>query len=317
MSRWFRFYDDALDHAKVQRLPPDLFKAWVNLLCLASREGGVLPCVDDTAFALRVTRDVTEEWLSALRERGLIDVSEDGLMSPHNWNARQFRSDADPTAAERQARKRARDALSRGKNHSPEPTKKVTRDVTPPRTDTEADTEKEDISQIIEPLPVPAPPEAGDREKIIETPKAEKPKSEKPRNEYPVGFQQFWSGFPTDPNMSKTRAFGEWEKLSRADKETAIASLAAFNVYCRSHSDYRPIHAERYLKDRRFEGHAESAAKLAVSKGVYVRIGTRAWQAWEANYKQAGKGSPMTDKAGNGWYFPSEFPPDANEEHAA
>ena len=171
MSRWFRFYDDALDDPKVQRLPPDLFKAWVNILCVASRGGGVMPCVDDMAFSLRVTRDITDGWIVALRERGLIDVSDDGSMSPHNWNARQFKSDADPTAAERQARKRARDAASREQNLTPEPSRNVTRDVTPSRDRTETETETEDRL----PLRSSPSPETGSGDLfVVEKPKAKK-----------------------------------------------------------------------------------------------------------------------------------------------
>ena len=50
MSRWFRFYDEALDDPKVQRLAPHLFKTWINLLCLASKEDGTMPSNDDIAF---------------------------------------------------------------------------------------------------------------------------------------------------------------------------------------------------------------------------------------------------------------------------
>lgn len=53
-SRWFRFYDEALDDPKVQRLPGEDFKAWVNMLALASKHGGQLPAIGDMAFALRM-----------------------------------------------------------------------------------------------------------------------------------------------------------------------------------------------------------------------------------------------------------------------
>ena len=36
-KQWLRLYDDVLDDPEVQRLPPDLFKHWVNLLCLANK----------------------------------------------------------------------------------------------------------------------------------------------------------------------------------------------------------------------------------------------------------------------------------------
>jgi len=41
MTRWFRVHDDLVDDPKVQRLDPRLFKALVNLWCLASANGGV------------------------------------------------------------------------------------------------------------------------------------------------------------------------------------------------------------------------------------------------------------------------------------
>ena len=125
---WFRFYSDALDSAKAQRLPPLLFKAWVNLLCLASRNEGVLPGIDDIAFALRADEESVAGWVSDLIARRLLD-DDNGVITPHNWKSRQFKSDADPTAAERQARKRARDAADRHARDNGN----VTRDVTPSR----------------------------------------------------------------------------------------------------------------------------------------------------------------------------------------
>lgn len=133
MSRWFRMYDDLVDDPKVQRLAPDLFKLWVNLLCVASKNGGKLPEFEDLVFLLRMGREELVKGLDVLVERGLIDHNEDGVR-PHNWDKRQFKSDADPTATERQRKKRERDKSER-----------VTRDKPvmshPP--ETEADTETE------------------------------------------------------------------------------------------------------------------------------------------------------------------------------
>jgi hypothetical protein len=55
-ARWFRFYDDALNDPKVQKLSGDLFKAWVNILCLASKHGGELPAVNDNPEGVRALR---------------------------------------------------------------------------------------------------------------------------------------------------------------------------------------------------------------------------------------------------------------------
>lgn len=92
--RWFRFYSTALDDPKIQRLPGDLFKSWVNLLCLAN-EGeprGSLPCLEDIAFRLRLPEDRAAAVVDELTSRGLLDAT-DETMHPHNWDERQFASD--------------------------------------------------------------------------------------------------------------------------------------------------------------------------------------------------------------------------------
>jgi hypothetical protein len=105
VNPWFRFYHSVLDDPKVQRLPDRLFKAWVNLLCLASRSGGSLPAAGDIAFALRVTKAEACKIVTALVGATLID--RDGeTFRIHNWDRRQFQSDGN--GAERSRRFRAR-----------------------------------------------------------------------------------------------------------------------------------------------------------------------------------------------------------------
>lgn len=92
-GRWFRFYDGVLDDPKVQRLSDKLFRAWVNLMCLASRRGGRIEAdYADVAFSLRVTEGQARETLQALKSAGLMDIEETGI-EPHNWSERQFKSD--------------------------------------------------------------------------------------------------------------------------------------------------------------------------------------------------------------------------------
>jgi hypothetical protein len=93
MSRWFRFYDDALNDPKVQLLAGDLFKAWVNLLCLASKNGGKIPSADAAAFALRTTAAKARAIVADLAGYGLLDKVEGGYFAPHNWGSRQYKSD--------------------------------------------------------------------------------------------------------------------------------------------------------------------------------------------------------------------------------
>lgn len=110
MARWFKYFDSALDDPRIQKLEPPIFKIWVNLLCLASRSGGVLPPDEQAAFALRLT---DEEYDTAVLNliRAEMLVARDGKLSPRDWDSRQF---TDRTNAERQRRYRnARNAVTK------------------------------------------------------------------------------------------------------------------------------------------------------------------------------------------------------------
>ena len=128
-NRWFRIYDEVLDDPKVQRLPPVIFKTWINVLCAASRHSGAVPNLQDLAFMLRRDEAELADEIDQLVTAGLIDDF-DGNATPHNWNGRQFQSD---TSTERVQRYRNK-ATKQGRNVS------ETVDETPP--DTESDTEQ-------------------------------------------------------------------------------------------------------------------------------------------------------------------------------
>src|SRR5262249_18380508 len=100
MSRWFRVYDDLVDDPKIQRLDPSLFKALINLWCLASANAGVLPPIDEIAFKLRIKTEKAQRLLNELRAAGLVDDDKRGAR-PHNWDQRQFRSDVSTSRVKR------------------------------------------------------------------------------------------------------------------------------------------------------------------------------------------------------------------------
>lgn len=133
MSRWFRVYDDLIDDPKVQRLSAELFRALVNLWCLASNNDGKLPTVDVMAFKLRVREDRLNKMLVELKRCGLIDVTDHGMV-PHNWSGRQYKSDVSNERVKRhRERKRNTD---------------VTLQERPQSTETEAETEAETERKI-------------------------------------------------------------------------------------------------------------------------------------------------------------------------
>ncbi|HWX30137.1 MAG TPA: hypothetical protein VNZ53_22205 [Steroidobacteraceae bacterium] len=131
MGRWWRAYDDILHDPKVQRLTPPLFKTWFNLLCIASKNEGMLPPIADIAFELHMSEHKAAEFLTALTTAQLFDLRADGKFEPHNWSGRQFKTDVtDPTNAERQKRYRRRHGVTANT-------------VTDKRPDTEAETDTE------------------------------------------------------------------------------------------------------------------------------------------------------------------------------
>jgi hypothetical protein len=124
MSRWFRFYADAMRNPKVMRLADNDFRLWVRLLAVASENDGHLPPIADLKLLLSARLDRLADGLQRLINTGLIDVAGQGY-EPHNWSKFQYKSDTSTP----------RVTLHRAKRN-------VT--VTPP--DTEADTEQKEDS---------------------------------------------------------------------------------------------------------------------------------------------------------------------------
>jgi hypothetical protein len=113
MSRWFRVDDALVDDPKVQRLSGDLVKALLNLWCLTSQNDGALPSMDDMAFKLRMKKPQVAAIISELVAAGLVEQNGEFFV-PHNWEIRQYRSDAnDPTGAKRAKEYRDRKRASR------------------------------------------------------------------------------------------------------------------------------------------------------------------------------------------------------------
>lgn len=82
---------------------------------------------------------------------------------------------------------------------------------------------------------------------------------------YPEDFEQFWKDYPTDKNMPKKPAFKQWQRLSPDKRAAATAAIPGFRAYCRANDWYRPIYAERFLSQEKFEGYAASAQPARAS----------------------------------------------------
>jgi hypothetical protein len=132
MSRWWRAYDEAVDDPKLGLLTDRQHRAWFNLVCISSQNGGTLPAMPAVAFKLKLSIDKARSLVAELVTLKLFDIDpETRVCAPHNWKGRQFQSDRDTTATERKRRQRDKE--------------NVTRDVThmsrPPETETETETE--------------------------------------------------------------------------------------------------------------------------------------------------------------------------------
>jgi hypothetical protein len=93
MSRWLRINEDCIDHPKLLKLPEALRWQWLALLCVASKNDGVLPAIEDVALCLRVTEVKAAEYITKLVKANLIDRVGENFV-PHNWTKRQFKSDS-------------------------------------------------------------------------------------------------------------------------------------------------------------------------------------------------------------------------------
>jgi hypothetical protein len=139
MQPWFRFYDDAVSDPKVQLLEGELFKTWVNLLCLANKNNGTLPNLKHIAFALRLPEGAVVTAVTCLSQAGLLDRVNATTWAPHNWRGRQYKSDS---SAERMRRHRDR---HRDRNGDAA--------VTPPEREKERETERDKTPTEFYPSP--------------------------------------------------------------------------------------------------------------------------------------------------------------------
>jgi uncharacterized protein YdaU (DUF1376 family) len=127
-----------------------------------------------------------------------------------------------------------------------------------------------------------------------------RPKPSKKRHSYTDGFERYWAGYPTDSLMSKLDASKAFEALPPDEQEQAIISLPAFKAYCAARPDYRPVHANRYISQRRFEGFLKT--QTAVDSRIFVAAGSTIWEAL-LRLRRVDT-LPASERNGaNGWYF--------------
>ena len=200
--RWIRLYTELLNDPKVQMLPPDVFKAYINLLCIAGQndKNGEIPADQmSLAFMLRLPENELDRVIVMLINQKLIDKTENG-MAIHGWKSRQYESDTDPTRFERV--KRFREKQDKNDNQKVKRVSHAFRNgnETCIDTDTDTDTETENINNTY----TPTVPDAD--APVVETltptdpvkkPKAAKTKALVPKDQQGDLYQKILKTFET------------------------------------------------------------------------------------------------------------------------
>ncbi len=248
---WFRIYDEALDDQRLQRLPASLFRAWFNVLCAASRNGGTLPDLPDLAFMLRTRPGALSRRLEALKAAGLLEET-DGALRPVEWERRQFvERPADPTAAERMRRFRERAAERNGA---------VTPTVMNAPLEQDTPLEKDSLT---------APEGAGASE----------------------GFDEFWQAFPQregdNPEQPGLAAFRK-AIAAGADPEAIIAGAKAYASATAGRERRYIASAARWLSEERWR-QAAPAANAPIVETVWISATSPEWRAWAEHWRATGE----------------------------
>lgn len=228
-------YNNVVHDPKVQRLPPTVFKGWVNLLCVASANGGNLPPIADIAYTLHLSIDKTAKLLLTIEKAGLIDRTNDEC-TPHNWQGRQFQSDGS-TARVKAFRERKKSNVGNVSCNVSETVQETfleraeTVTVTPPDTDTETDTER---------TPPSVPPSGGKRKRGCRLEPEWQPDTDS--WEFAVNML----GLPTAE--SELEKFRDHWKASSGANASKLDWLATWRNWCRR------------TRERRGAGHSGNGA---------------------------------------------------------
>lgn len=135
---------------------------------------------------------------------------------------------------------------------------------------------------------------------IEEEKKDVRTKTPKRRLSYTDAFLTFWQAYPTDSLMSKSEAFKVFDALSDEEQAQVIQSVPAFRAYCSAHPDYRAVHANRYITQRRYEGFLKT--QQANDSKQFVAVGSEAWSA--ILRKRGVNTMPHSEgSGGRGWWF--------------
>ena len=109
---WFRVYSELLNSRKFHRLSDTLKGRLFCVWCLAAKTDGILPGIEDVAFALRIEDAEAQKSVESLIDAGFLDRDGHGVVSAHDWQDHQHVSDVS-TKRVQQFREKAKQAKQR------------------------------------------------------------------------------------------------------------------------------------------------------------------------------------------------------------
>jgi hypothetical protein len=125
------------------------------------------------------------------------------------------------------------------------------------------------------------------------------------KKNYPEEFEEFWRAYPIDPLMSKSKALEKWRRLSAEDRAAAMRAVPGFRAHCSKDPTYRPVHAERFLSQRRFDGFNAEDDKRGAAEASRDDVGLRA--------EWGGHAAPLVEAIGaakfQAWFSGATFAP--------
>ena len=149
---WFRAYTEMIDDEKLRLLAFEDRWHFMALLCLKGQ--GVLDdagplLMRKVGVKMGIDTRTLDEVARRLAEVGLIERE---TLQPLNWNTRQMRSDADPTAADRKRRQRSKAKTGAASESVTDESRVTCHDVT--RTDIDTDKDKDKKEEVVKELEV-------------------------------------------------------------------------------------------------------------------------------------------------------------------
>lgn len=200
---WFRIHSQALSNPKIQKLDPEVFKIWFNLLCVTNDDVSsiirVTKC-NDIIWSLRVSEERYNEVIELLLNRDLL-IKVEGGYQPKDWHEWQYTGEkkGSSTARVQKFRDKKRQEMEQSGDVS------KTLQKRPPEAETEAETEKKEDLFSGQDTPVQT------------------------RVDYKKLFEEWWVLYPT--KIAKIRCAEIYKKLLKGGSVSHDQMMSGLRAY--------------------------------------------------------------------------------------